>query len=361
MSHMIDMTNERANIAYEGDVPWHGLGVALQPGQSIADWRAAAGLSHSVLSAPVEYRPSRDCVIYRDIDGEIPHKMWADRKVLYRSDTGTPLSVVGHDYRIVQPAAVMDFFSELCANNHFTMDCAGSLDGGKRIWALARVNDGAPVIGQDVVRPYVLLATSYDTSMSTVAKFTSVRVVCHNTLTMSAGYNRGDGQSGGQTERDQTDGPVVSCVRVPHTEDFDPKAARLDLGIVLDAYDRFMVEARLLAGVQVDERFADGFLRALLPTPISRIKQADGSVKKEERPVEETRSYKAIMALFKGEAIGSGLPGAGGTAWGLLNAVTQHVDHQRGRSDNSRMSSAWFGEGEGLKNKALNLLTSELA
>nr|WP_254436462.1 DUF932 domain-containing protein [Halomonas meridiana] len=43
------------------------------------------------------------------------------------------------------------------------------------------------------------------------------------------------------------------------------------------------------------------------------------------------------------------------TAWGLLNAVTEYVDHdKRARSNDTRMDSAWFGQGAQLKQEALN-------
>ena len=213
-------------------------------------------------------------------------------------------------------------------------------------WALARVNDGAPVIGHDIVRPYVLLATSYDGSMSTTAKFTSVRVVCHNTLTMSAGSAQGAGQGRGQTEVDRTEGAVVECVRVPHSTEFDPRDARMKLGIAIDAWDRFLIDARRLAETPVNDEFVVEFLRALLPKPA-----------KEDGKVEDGRTFKRLMQLWKGELPSATVQEARGTAWGLLNCITWDVDHLRGGADN-RLNSAWFGNGDGLKKKARDLLVA---
>jgi hypothetical protein len=81
------------------------------------------------------------------------------------------------------PKEILDFFEKLTEHNGYTLETAGALDEGKRVWALAR-STTAPDPDADVIRPYVL-ATSYDSSLSTTAKFTSIRVVCHNTLTMS--------------------------------------------------------------------------------------------------------------------------------------------------------------------------------
>jgi phage/plasmid-like protein (TIGR03299 family) len=330
---MIDTSNSRENIAYVGEVPWHGLGFALTPDQPLEVWLREAGLGYAVKASPVRYTDDADNA-----------RIFDERNVLYRSDTHAPLSVVSSDYKVVQPGTVIEFFRHLVGRSGFQMEVAGALDGGRRVWALARVNDGAPVIGHDVVRPYLLCATSYDGTMSTTAKFTAIRVVCHNTLTMSAGS--GD-RMRGQTERDKTDGPVVQCVRVPHSIDFDIAKTHLDLGIVLSAWDRFLAESRLLAATPVDEKFVIEFLKQLLPKRIA----ADGS----EQPQEDGRTFKHLLAIWKGEEPSATLPEAQGTAWGLLNAVTYYADHERG-GDKTRLNSAWFGTGDGLKTAANDLL-----
>lgn len=338
MAHMIDSSNDQDNIAFVGETPWHSLGYAIQPGDDKQVWVQKGGLAHEVRKAPVEFQIASK-------DGVSRSQIYADRFVLYRDDTEKALSVVSKDYKIVQPAQVIGFFDELVQNNGFSLETVGSLDGGKRVWALAKVSDGAPVIGQDVVRPYLLLATSYDGSLATIAKFTTVRVVCHNTLTMSAGYKDQKGEA--DTEN--------SAVRIPHTRTFDPKDVRLDLGIVFDQFERFMSESRMLAKREVNKTFAHEFLKMLLPPPV-KTDVIGGIRTVVPAPIEDSKGYQSIMSLFSGEALGGDMKEARGTAWGLLNAVTQHVDWQAGRSDNTRIRSAWFGAGDELKNKARALL-----
>jgi hypothetical protein len=44
-----------------------------------------------------------------------------------------------------------------------------------------------------------------------------------------------------------------------------------------------------------------------------------------------------------------------GTAWGLLSAVTEFVDHERwARGQEYLLDSAWFGQGALLKQRALD-------
>ena len=101
MSHELDMTTGRAAMAYVGDEPWHGLGQQLEVGASIETWTEAAGLNWDVNEATVEFTIA-DTI-----------KSFDSRKVLYRSDTQNPLSVVSTGYRTVQPSTIMNFFRTL--------------------------------------------------------------------------------------------------------------------------------------------------------------------------------------------------------------------------------------------------------
>lgn len=332
MSHMIDTSNDRNNIAFVGETPWHKLGQRLTPGADIVTWTREAGLEWTALESPVLYE-----------NGEL--HTWNDRKVIFRSDTGAPLAVVSKGYNVVQPAEIMAFFEKLVAIGGFTLEVAGSLSQGRRVWALAKVNDGAPVVDGDIVKPYVLLGTSYDGTMATVAKFTAIRVVCHNTITAAVGGYINGSAVKGEAETDK--GYIKSAVRVLHSEHFDADAVRQQLGIVACEFERFMVTSRQLASEPMSTEEADAFVASLLE-PYANGKNG----------VRESRGYKRVMALFAGAAIGSGIPGVSGTRWQMLNAVTELVDHERGRSDNSRLESAWFGTGNAIKSRALEMLAT---
>lgn len=316
MAHMIDTTTGAAAMAYVGRTPWHGLGAQLQPGASIEEWTAAARLGYTVLESPVLYESPAATELQR----------WPLRKVLHRSDTGAPLAVVSDGYRVVQPAEVMDFFRRLGELGGFELETAGALSDGRRVWALARVSDGADVVDGDTVRPYLLFGTSYDGTMATVAKFTDIRVVCNNTVVRALGEGNG-------------------AVRVLHSERFDADEVRLQLGIVAGSWERFLVQSRALARVPMSGAEADEFVKALLePYHSGRLE------------IQDTRAYKRVLQLFNGAAIGADIPGVAGTRWAMLNAVTQLVDHERGRSDSTRLESAWFGTGAAMKQRAVDLL-----
>jgi len=349
MAHMIDTTTGAAAIAYVGATPWHGLGHQLSAGASIETWRREACLDYDVARAPVQFERILFDKVMDDIDVPTQMTKMRGRDVLYRTDTGAALSVVSKDYKVVQPGEVLDFFAKLAEIGGFDLETAGALSDGKRIWALAKVNDGAPVIGQDVVRPYVLLATSYDGTLATTAKLTSVRVVCNNTLTMSVGGAE-MGQNGFRRAKDESDTEgraVSSMVRIPHSKDFDAEQVRLDLGIVANVFERWLVEAKIMAERELTEAQARNFAAKLLaPTHAAPT------------DVKESKGFQRIMDLFDGKLIGDELTG-GYNRWRMLQCVTEDIDHLRGRSPNTRLSSAWFGAGEGIKNRAFALLRSD--
>lgn len=354
MAHMIDETTGKAAIAYVGEKPWHGLGQELSAGAGIDVWKVESGLNYAVLRTPVLFERHNGFGDPESLTAQTECVAMPERHVLYRSDTGSALSVVSKDYKVVQPVEVLDFFGKLAEVGGFELETAGALSDGKRIWALAKVNDGAPIIGQDTVRPYLLLATSYDGTMATTAKFTAIRVVCNNTITMSVGsFNPAAGQYGGKTESDTEGLAVSSMVRIPHAKVFDPNAVRLQLGIVENVWEKWLVNTRMMAERGLSDDQADLFLAKLMQPLVANPKPGE-----KMKDVRDTKGFQRVMQLFNGDLIGSDLTG-GKSRWGMLNAVTEYIDHERGKTNDTRMSSAWFGAGEGLKNRAYDLLMSE--
>jgi len=319
MASLLDSKNGKASIAYVGQTPWHKSGQLLTPGQPIETWRVESGMDFDVLESDVYYMANKTDAI-----------QFPARKALYRSDNNAPLSIVSKDYKLVQPSQVLNFFDELCKLGGFDLEVAGVLDGGRRVWGLAKVSDGAPVIGQDVVKPYVLMATSFDGTMATLARFTSVRVVCNNTLTMSL-------REGGHQ------------VKVPHNMQFSADKMRDELGIVTEVYQRWMEKVKEMAATPLVEAEAENFALKMMAHMRPSIT--------EEKDLRALAGYSNILDLYHGKGlIGSDIDG-GFTRWRMMNVITQNVDHERG-SEKTRLSSAWFGIGETLKNKAFELLTA---
>lgn len=99
MAHLIDISNNRNNMAFVGEVPWHGLGQTLTPGAEIEIWAREAGMSHSI---------ERSRVVFRHGAEKSDIGIMDDRHVLWRSDTKAPLTVVSNRYQIVQPMEILE-------------------------------------------------------------------------------------------------------------------------------------------------------------------------------------------------------------------------------------------------------------
>jgi len=344
MAHMIDETTGTAAMAYLGKPPWHKLGHEMAAGSSIEDWTEKAGLGWEVLHSPVLFRDART-FCGPQTEGYVPIRRYRDHDVLYRSDTGEPLGIASNNYKAVQPKDVMAFFDDLVKAGDFQLETAGALSGGRRIWALAKIGDGAPIIGRDIVRPYLLLTTSFDGTMATTAKLTAIRVVCHNTLSVAI-----------RDEHRLASKPVSAAVKVNHTMPFNAAEVRIQLGIFAGAFEKWLIETKLLANQEIDRETASGMVCEVLKTiPImTTLPGPRGEVRVVSSDPKVSPAYHRIMALFDGEAIGSDLA-QGQTKWQLINSVTQWIDHERGRNAQGRLSSAWFGPGEVLKRKAYEI------
>jgi phage/plasmid-like protein (TIGR03299 family) len=322
MAHLIDTTTGKAAIAYVGEKPWHGLGQELTQDAPISVWQKEAGLNWEALTEKVTFFTPEETA-YQGVVKRIAD----DFNVVYRSDTKAALGVVGNRYKLVQPGEVLDFFDQLSKAAGFTLETAGALAGGKRIWAMAKVSDGKFVLNQnDKVVPYVLLATSFDGSMSTIAKFTSVRVVCQNTLSYS------------MEDRNKV-------IKIAHNTKFNAEEVRKSLGIAKNEFELFMLEMQQLAShTELSETAASVLTKELLEIPEETKRMHSG--------------YNKIMQLFNGGAIGSNLSENQNSGWQWLNSVTEWVDHHRGRSQNTRLNSAWFGDGDKIKTTAKELVLS---
>lgn len=306
------------SMAYVNEVPWHGLGQPLAPNQPLEVWAKQAGMNWAIESSDVLFDSSLDADVSSRYQGQ---------KVLYRSDTKAPLAIVSDRYHVVQPSEILEFYRDLTEIGGFELETAGVLKEGKKFWALARTGQSVMLKGHDEVNGYLLLATACDGTLATTAQFTSVRVVCQNTLAIA--LNKGAG-----------------AIKVPHRSQFDAQAVKQQLGIAIASWDDFMMQMKALSQCRVNANTAEAFLQRVLTYPMAHVSPAK-AVKVSDRAVRTTH------ALFAGRGKGADKASAANTAWGLLNSVTEYVDHhRRAHSDDHRLDAAWFGQGADLKKKA---------
>ncbi len=301
MAHLVE------TMAYAGEVPWHGLGVRVPADLSPDQMLEKAGLDWTV---------SKRRMVTED-GIAVPEKM-----ALVRDSDKSVLDIVGKDWNPVQNQEAFEFFNDFVISGDMEMHTAGSLMEGRIVWALAKVNQSFEVFGNDVIESYLLFSNPHRFGQSIDVRFTPIRVVCNNTLTLSLNSKS------------------VSSVKVSHKRAWDPEAVKETLGIAKEKLDKYKEMAVYLGGKKFKKTTLTEYLNGLFPS----------YSKKDAKVIELSRPAERVLELVDTQ------PGANfapGSWWSAFNAVTYFADHERGRDADTRLQSAWFGQSRSLKLKAL--------
>lgn len=304
------MAHQVETMAYAGEVPWHGLGKQVLPDLTPEQMLYEAGLDWSVEKIPA----------FAEVNGE---KVAVGKSALVRSSDSKVLDVVGDDWNPVQNAEAFGFFADFVSEGNMEMHTAGSLKGGQMVWALAKVKDESfELFGHDRIDSYLLFSNPHMYGKSIDVRFTPIRVVCNNTLTLSLG-------SGSK-----------NSVKVSHRTQFNAEQVKETMGIASSKLSQYKEMSQYISSKRFTEDTKIEYLEKLFPVL--------GEAKRKER----SKGAQGVLDILDTQ------PGAQygeGTFWQLFNGVTYYVDHEMGRNADNRMNAAWFGSGVKKKQDALNL------
>ena len=313
MSHELEFVNGQASMAYAGDVPWHGLGVKVSNDLTPEQMLQAASLDWTV--DPVN--------LFAEVGDR---KIATGHRALVRSSDQKVIDVITDDWNPVQNSEAFEFFNDFVAAGDMEMHTAGSLKDGKIVWALAKVKDSFELFnGRDQVDAYLHFTNPHQYGQSIDVRFTPIRVVCNNTLTLSLNMKS------------------KNMVKVSHRREFDGDMVKEALGVAKHKLAQYKEMAEHLSKKRyTNESIVDYFARVF---PVLTQK-------------EKARKDLSKSATFALEEALHNQPGAEygeGTWWQAFNTVTYMTDHTIGRSVDSRLTSAWYGANKNLKTKALEL------
>ena len=306
MAHMIE------TMAYAGETPWHSLGKKVPADLSPEQMLKAADLDWTVDKIPA----------FSKIDGKSVN---VGVSALVRSTDNKVLDVVSNDWNPVQNHEAFQFFSEYCDAGDMEMNTAGSLRDGQIVWALAKVKDSFELFKGDQVDSYLLFTNPHKFGQCIDVRFTPIRVVCNNTLTLALKEH---------SER---------VVKKNHRTVFDPSQVKEQLGIATEKLAKYKEMASFLGSKRYTQDKLAEYFKEVFPVLVYN---------KEKGPQRKELSKSATRAL---EVIDTH-PGANyaeGSWWQAFNAVTYLTDHKIGKTADSRLQSAWFGANKNLKIKAL--------
>lgn len=302
------------SMAYVGETPWHGLGNRLTEEADADTWRIEAGFDWTVDSSPVIYRAGNDA------------KKSDEHRVFYRSDKPEiVLGVASDQFKPAQPREFLEFLHQFGEETDAKVHTAGILGEGKKFWVLLKNTGSREIIdGDGLTEDYILGASANDGSMASSFGPSRTRVVCQNTLQIAL--------------REDLD-----KLRVSHRSRINWQSVRQWLNREAEDFGLYGDLMAELAKVPVDAAQAVDFSRELIcPDWSPKLKPA--------RP----RSFNRFLDTLQH---GKGQREAGPTAYGLVNAVTRYVDHDKqARGQDSRLNSAWFGAGQQIKQQGMDLL-----
>lgn len=321
------MAHEVENMMYVGATPWHGLGVKLESAPSIAEAIKAGGLDWSVALSQLQTADGRT----------------VDRFAVVRSTDSAILGTVGRTYEPLQNELAFQFFEPFIQAKAATIETAGSLKGGARVFMLAKIDRPDSVIvpqSDDRVAKYLLLANGHDGSLAVSVSLTPIRVVCQNTLSAVV-----DNKANSTIRIRHTSGAASALTEVQRTID----QADNDFERAADVF-RSLAKVKVKSGAQL-KRYVDAVFRP------RRVQTELGVVETAQEETQADRLMEQIEALFaKGR--GNDIKGVKGTAWGAYNAVTEYLSHERGKSQDNRMDSLWF-RNAGIGSRALSAARQE--
>jgi phage/plasmid-like protein (TIGR03299 family) len=297
-----------------GSSPW-GIGEIVSGDLTPRQMMEKAGCNWSVEKVPT----------YADYNGD---KIPTGMEALVRSSDNKVLTQVGGKWEPCQNETAFEFFNEYCMEGGMQMDTAGSLKGGKMVWALAKVNESFETVKGDQVDSYLLFSNPHEYGKSIDIRFTPIRVSCMNTLAMAL------------------KGRAINSTKVNHRRAFDPDQVKITMGLAHEKFEQYKELSQFLAGKQFKMENLIQYYNEVFP----RTYQGKNPPLVQTYDDLTTNGQKAfdVLETQPGAEFGAG------SWWQALNSVTYLTDHLMGREADSRMTSAWFGSNQNRKQLAVS-------
>jgi phage/plasmid-like protein (TIGR03299 family) len=298
------MAHEVESMAFFGALPWHRLGTALEEAD-LYDWPAAsrkAGLDWEVELVPL---------ITADTQAQVDHR------AVRRTSDKRVLGVVGPRYAPLQNRDAFAWFQPFLDAREAALHTAGALRQGSRVWVLAKLNRSPiEVAPGDEVEKFILLSHGHDGSLAVRCGFTPIRVVCANTLAMAHGSS------------------ASKLIRVKHTKDVLENLANVRevMDLANAEFEATAEQYRPLARKSINQADLRRYVRKVFKVEDDR-----------DTGTRLANIMQEVMALAEAGR-GNTLPSVRGTYWSAYNGVSEWLTYSRGRSDDNRLNSLWFGD-----------------
>lgn len=315
--------NGEYEMAYFGATPWHRLGQALAAEATSQQIIEAARLDWAVELQPV-YR------VTGAWQGDHQLVVVPGVKAVVRTDNLATLGTVSDRYKVVQNREAFELMDAVIGESGAFYHTAGSIRGGQKVWALAKLPDTL-MAGHDAVDQYLLMVSDHTGRAALHLRFVGIRVVCANTL----------GAAMAREAKHQCS--------VIHSGNITRQVAevRKALGLAKTYFGELSQDIQFLTSRQITDLQMRGYAQSVFPIT---------AVMPEDEQDRWSRVHQVLAGLFR-TGRGNDVQPTAGTPWAAYNAVTEYLDHVAARtSKGTRRAGAdeavLFGRGLKIKDRA---------
>ena len=283
------------SMFYVRETPWHGLGVRVEEALTSHEAITAAGLDWNVVQKPIY---TSDFVCSSSIGNvqNVDNQIIPNYKANVRDSDNQVLGVVSDRYKIVQNEEAFAFTDALIGEG-VRYETAGSLQGGKKVWLLAKLPE-TYIMGGERIEPFLVFSNSHDGSGAIKVCMTPVRVVCQNTLNLALNTAKRSWSSKHTTNiKNRLDG-VRDTLQLAH-------GYMAQLGL----------EFETLGKIKLTDKKVMEFVNALLPL-------ADDATALQRKNVEQMRDDVKIRYFEAPD-----LKVLGKNGYRFINAISDHATH----------------------------------
>lgn len=293
---------------YVGKTPWHNLGTSLPNPPTIYEALEHGNLNWKVKKVPTYYSKDADANTWFRSGADLPTGYFV---TIRKDQTGNwyPLGHVSERYEVLQNKDAFEPFKVLL-DKGYTLETAGSIENGKRVWILAK-RPSSHMVGDDKVEQYAVLMNSHDGTTPVFLQPTDIRVVCKNTLDWALSNHKNMRFS------------------IKHTTGVKDRLE--EVSKILKEADGYWAKAHDIMNMMHDHKInpkqAEVYFEAVIPFLRNR-----GMTGKNEFGIAHrdmaTPVFNQLNHNFK-----FGMGNKGETLWDAYNAVTEYYDHQKSYKD----------------------------
>ena len=316
MAHLINFDERKGthSFASNSEKAWHGLGQVVQQAMTAEEAINLANLDYEVAKTTLNAEVKSD-------DGNL-YVPFPDKFATYRTDNNVPLGIVGGRYEIIQNKDAFSFFDAIIDQGEAIFETAGVLGQGERIFVTAKLPEDM-LVADEPCNKYIILTNSHDGTSSIIAGFSTIRVVCNNTL---------------QAAMSNLSNRVMISHRIGAKEKLQEAYK------VMNIASKYMNEVSDVFNQMAKTPISDDNLKKFIVDVMKPEYKYMLNKSEEEQISTRFANQAAAIYDFAMSHPTQTTDAARGTVWGAYNSISGYYNYiQKYKNDEQKFSSQMFG------------------